>query len=34
MNKIIVLNQKSYMEYNEVLDFINNIKDRCYYMSK
>ncbi len=27
MNKIIVLNQKSYMEYNEVLDFINNIKD-------
>ena len=27
MNKIIVLNQKSYMEYNEVLNFINEIKD-------
>ena len=27
MNKIIVLNQKSYMEYNEVLNFINENSD-------
>ena len=27
MKKIVVLNQKSYMDYDEVLDFISNIKD-------